>query len=130
MDPLRIIAAGEAATGVALTVFPRLVVELLFGGTEAGATGLAMSRIGGMALLALGIACWPETGTRSGAARARTALLVYSVLATIYLGALAMNGELRGALLWPAVVVHVVVTAVLVKAQATSPRAVMNVGGR
>ena len=108
MDPLRIVAAGEAATGVALILFPRLVVELLFSATVAGA-GVATSRLAGMALLALGIACWSESGASGGSARARTALLVYSALATVYLGALAVDGELRGALLWPAVVVHVVV---------------------
>ena len=124
IDPLRIVAAGEAATGVALALFPRVVIELLFGGTEAGATGLAMSRIGGMALLAMGVACWP-TASASGAARARTVLMAYSALVTVYLGALAMDGELRGALLWPAVVVHVVVTAVLARARTAPPRAAL-----
>ena len=122
MDTVRIVAAGEAATGAVLLLFPGLVIDLLFGAREAGA-GLAIARIGGMALLGLGIACWPDAGTMGGAARARTALLVYSVLATIYLGAVAMNGELRGALLWPAVVLHVVVTALLARVRVAPPRA-------
>ncbi len=66
MDPLRVVAAGEAATGLALTLFPQVVVQLLFGVDAAGA-GLAMARIAGMALLALGIACWPEAGASGGA---------------------------------------------------------------
>ena len=122
MDPQRIVAAGEAATGVALILFPRLVVELLFGATESGA-GLAIARIGGMALVGLGIACWPDAGASGRAARGHTALLVYSVLATLYLGAVAMNGELRGALLWPAVVLHVVVTVLLARVRVAPPRA-------
>ena len=80
MDPLRIAAAGGAATDVALILFPRIVVELLFGTGAAGA-GLAMSRVCGMALLGLGIACWPEAGGGGGTARARNALLVYGALA-------------------------------------------------
>ena len=130
MDPLRVVAAGEAATGLVLTLFPQLVVQLLFGANAAGA-GLAIARIGGMALLALGIACWPEAGASGGVARARTALLVYSALATIYLGALAVDGELRGALLWPAVVVHVVVTVVLARARAAAAsRGTMNLASK
>jgi hypothetical protein len=59
MDPLRVVAAGEAATGLVLTLFPQPVFQLLFGAYAAGA-GLAISRICGMALLALGIACCPR----------------------------------------------------------------------
>lgn len=114
INPLRITAAGEAATGVALILFPQLVVELLFGVTEAGA-GLAMSRITGMALLGLGLACWPDTGGRDGPGGARTALLVYSALATIYLAVVGLAGELRGPALWPAVVVHLVVTVLVAR---------------
>ena len=115
MNPLRVVAAGEAATGLLLTLLPQVVVQLLFGANAAGA-GLAMSRVCGMALLGLGIACWPDTGNRVGTSRARIALLVYGALAAIYLGALAVDGELRGVLLWPAVVAHVVVTVVLARA--------------
>lgn len=123
MDPMRLLAAGEAATGFALTLLPRLVVQPLFGADATGA-GLAMSRICGMALMGLGIACWPVAGSSGGAGRrARTAMLVYSAPAAIYLAALAVDGELRGVLLWPAVVVHLVVTVLLAKAPAATPRA-------
>ena len=121
MNPLRVLAAGEGATGLALILFPSLVVRLLFGADSAGA-GLAVARLAGMALVALGIACWPDVGASGGAARARTAMLVYNALATIYLGALAVGGELRGALLWPAVLVHLVVTVLLARARASPPR--------
>ena len=124
MDTLRVVAAVEAATGAALMLSPGLGAQLLFGGDLAGA-GLAMARVGGMALLALGIACWPESAPGGRASRAPTALLVYSVLATIYLGALAVDGELRGTLLWPAVAIHLVAIVLLAKALATPPRAAL-----
>jgi hypothetical protein len=114
MDPLRFAAAAEAATGLALILFPRLVVQLLFG-TDITGPGVATARIAGLALISLAIACWPESASRTG--RARTAMLVYNALATIYLGALATGGELRGVLLWPAVVLHLGVTVWLSRAR-------------
>ena len=123
MDPLRVAAAAEAATGLALTLVPQMVVQLLFGTQVAGA-GVAAARVAGVALVALGIACWPEAGA-SGAGRARPAMLVYSALATTYLGALAVDGGLRGALLWPAVVAHLVLSVLLAIAQARPPRAAL-----
>ena len=68
----------------------------LSGSIRAGATGLAMSRIGGFALLAQGIAFWPPAA--SGITRARTVLLVYSALVTFYLG-VVVNVVLAVALL-------------------------------
>ena len=51
-------AVSEAATGVALLIVPSLVGQLLFG---AELTGLAVTvaRVTGIALIALGVACWP-----------------------------------------------------------------------
>lgn len=113
MNPMRIVATGEAATGVALMLYPPLVARLLFAADVDGA-GLAMARIAGMALVGLGIACWPDAAT-GGSRRARLAMVVYSALAAVYLGFLAADGELRGPLLWPAVIVHLVVTVLLAR---------------
>ena len=116
VDPLRIVAAGEAATGLALTLLPGPVASLLFR-LDATGSGLAMARIAGLALVALGIACWPGPNT-GGGDRGRTALLVYGSLAAIYLSGLGIGGELRGPLLWPAVVVHVGTSAWLARPRA------------
>ena len=53
-------AVGEAATGLALLIVPSLVGQLLLG---AELTGVAMpvARVAGIALIALGVACWPGT---------------------------------------------------------------------
>ena len=51
-----------------------------------------VARVAGIALIALGIACWlgpPLVG-----------MLSYSVLATLYLACLGFVGSLRGGLLW------------------------------
>jgi hypothetical protein len=115
MNPMRIVAAGEAATGLALMLYPPLVVRLLFSADIDGA-GLAMARIAGMALVALGVACWPGAITDGrDERRPRLAMGVYSGLAAVYLGVLGLDGALRGPLMWPAVVVHLVVTVLLAR---------------
>ena len=55
---LIVAAVGEAATGLLLLLAPALVGQLLLG---EGLTGVAMpvGRVAGVALIALGLACWP-----------------------------------------------------------------------
>ena len=108
---LKVTALGEAATGLVLVVYPPIVVQLLCGAEIAGA-GIVMSRIAGISLIALGLACWPG----ATAATALCGMLTYSALATIYLAYLGIGGEWSGTLLWPAVVVHVILTALLARA--------------
>ena len=106
---LTLAAAGEAATGLALLVYPPIVVRLLFGAEIAGA-GIVMSRIAGISLIALGVGCWPGYDVDSSITRALRAMLSYSLLATLYLGYLGINGEWVGKLLWLAVVIHATIT--------------------
>jgi hypothetical protein len=61
-------SALEVATGVALIVHPSLVVRVLLGAGLSGG-GIAVGRVAGLALLSLGLACWP-----SGMALARRPL--------------------------------------------------------
>jgi hypothetical protein len=100
-------AVGEAATGVALLIIPSLVGQLLFG---AELTGIAMivARVAGIALIALGVACWPGTPL--------VGMLTYSVAVTLYLAYVGFTGGFTGILLWPAVVLHVILTALLTRA--------------
>src|SRR5512139_1394096 len=94
-------AAGEAAFGLVLLAYPPIVVRLLFAAEIAG-TGIVMSRVAGIALIALGVACWPGSATGSSPSRALQAMLCYSLLATLYLAYLGVGGERVGSLLWPA----------------------------
>jgi hypothetical protein len=99
-------AAAEAATGMALLAFPSLVGQLLLG---AELTGIAVivARVTGIALIGLGVACWPGTP--------QAGMLTYSALVTLYLLYFAIRGEWAGPLLWPAVVLHAVLTFLLVR---------------
>ncbi len=99
-------AVGEAATGVALLLVPSLVCQLLFGAELTG-VGLTLARVAGIALIGLGVACWPGPP--------RVGMLTYSVVVTLYLVYVGFAGGSTGILLWPAVVLHVIIAALLVR---------------
>ena len=112
---LGLAAVLEAATGFVLIIHPSLVAQLLFGDGVAGA-GKALSRVAGIALLALGVACWPGREAGSSSARSTGAMLTYSLLVTLYLAYLGVVAHLAGMLLWPGVAVHAVWMLLLVAA--------------
>ncbi|CAN7354209.1 hypothetical protein LJR231_002042 [Phyllobacterium sp. LjRoot231] len=55
---LSVMGALEAATGLVLLVTPSVLVELLLGAAPGTPAGVTVSRVAGVALLALGVACW------------------------------------------------------------------------
>ena len=95
---------GEAATGVALLIVPSLVGRLLFG-EELTGVAMPVARVAGIALIGLGVACWPGTPA--------VGMLTYSTAVTLYLAYVGFAGGLTGILLWPAVVLHVILTGLL-----------------
>jgi hypothetical protein len=104
---LGLAAVLEGATGLVLMIHPALVAQVLFGDGVTG-VGKVLSRVAGIALLALGVACWPDREAGSGSARSARALLTYSLLVTLYLVYLGIVAHLAGILLWPGVAVHAV----------------------
>src|SRR5262245_4404351 len=108
-------AVSEAATGVIVMVVPAVFVRLLLGADLPGA-GVAVGRLAGFALLALGMACWPDARPASGQTAALRALLTYSFLVTVYLLSLGLGGTLAGRLLLPAVMLHAGYTLLLGRA--------------
>ena len=114
-----ILTAGallEAAVGLGLIVIPSRLATLLLGAPLEG-TGLAVARLGGGALLAVGIACWaarrtPSTAAGLGVSRA---FLAYNLVACAVLvdarpplpggvaalGAAIAHALLAAGLLWP-----------------------------
>ena len=107
-------AAGEAATGVALLVVPSLVARFLLG-EELNGVGIPVARVTGIALIALGVACWPGSDTNSSAFQPVLGMLSYNLFATLYLAYLGIGGAWVGSLLWPAVAVHAILTILLVR---------------
>lgn len=104
-------AALEAATGLALLAYPSIVIKLLFGAEVAGA-GVLASRVAGMSLIALGVACWPGAMMK----QALCGMLIYSLLVTLNFVILGLDGTWVGVLLWPAVAAHAVLTMLLARA--------------
>jgi hypothetical protein len=90
-------AVAEATTGLALLVVPSLVAQLLLGQEFAGVT-IPVARVAGIALVGLGIACWPGPPLFG--------ILIYSVAVTLYLAYVGFAGGFVGVLLWPAVALH------------------------
>ena len=87
-----------------MLIVPSLVGQLLLGELLAG-VAILVARVGGIALIALGIACWPGPPLLG--------MFAYSALATLYLAYLGFADGLTGVLLWPAVILHAILTALL-----------------
>jgi hypothetical protein len=100
-------AVVEVATGMALLIVPSLVGRLLLG-EELTGVAIPVARVLGIALIALGVACWPGPPL--------VGMLTYSAAVTLYLAYVGFAGGMSGILLWPAVVLHVVLTAFLIRA--------------
>ena len=99
-------AVAEVATGLALLIIPSLVGQLLLGEQLVG-VAIPIARVTGIALIALGIACWPGPPLAG--------MLAYSALVTLYLAYLGFLGALAGVLLWPVVALHAILTALLTR---------------
>jgi hypothetical protein len=103
---LTLAAVAEAATGAALIVVPSLVGRLLLGAELTGVS-IPVARVLGIALIALGVCCWPGSTALCG-------MLTYGALVTVYLAYLGLVG-FSGILLWPAVLLHAVLTLLLLR---------------
>ena len=113
MRLIGVAAAIEAITGLALIVVPSVVAWLLFR-AELTDAGLATARVAGCGLLALGAACRPDD-SKSTAARSVQGLLIYNSFVSIFFAYLVVRGQLVGVLLWPALLLHVLLSALLVR---------------
>ena len=99
-------AVGESTTGIALLIFPSLTGQFLLGAVLTG-VAIPVARVAGIALIALGVACWPGPPI--------LAMLLYSACVALYLAYLGLAEDLVGILLWPAVALHVVLSILLIR---------------
>jgi hypothetical protein len=105
-------AGLEMVTGVALIADPNLVSRVLLGVGLSG-SGIAVGRVAGLGLLSLGLACWPSGADATS--QTTRALLTYNLFTTLYLGYLRIGGGFAGYLLWPAFVLHALLTLLLAR---------------
>ena len=87
---------------------PSIVGRLLLGADLSG-VAVPVARVAGMALVGLGVACYPG----EAASRGLSGMLTYSLLATLYLVYLGLDGEWVGSLLWLAAAIHAALTVLL-----------------
>ncbi|MGQ0636870.1 MAG: hypothetical protein ACT4QC_19860 [Planctomycetaceae bacterium] len=94
---------------MALIAIPALVVRWLLGAEPAG-VALPLARVAGIALLSLAVASWPSARSRG---LAPWGLAAYNLLVAIYLLNVGVRGVWAGPLLWPAAVLHSVLSVPL-----------------
>jgi hypothetical protein len=106
-------AVIESATGLALLSLPSLVVSLLFGESLDAPAALVVARMTGVALLSLGVACWLARNDEKSRAAVGVvaAMLLYNAAAGTVLAYAGIIAGLSGVGLWPAVLLHVGMTA-------------------
>ena len=105
---LIVTAAIEAGAGAALLSVPSAAVAVLLGSGLDTPAAVALGRVAGAALLALGVACWlAHCDTQSRAAKGVVvAMAVYNLGAVVILGAAGILSSPVGVALWPAVGLH------------------------
>ena len=106
-------AIVEVGTGLALMIDPTLFVWLLMGAEVVG-VGIVLGRCFGIALVALGLACWPSGQRAKIKSSAFRAMLTYNALIALYLAYLRLASRQGGLLLWPALLLHALVTLLLI----------------
>jgi hypothetical protein len=112
-----LVAAVEAAaTGLLLILSPPVFSWLIFD-AELSDAGQALGRLTGIALLGFALVTWPPPAQESQPPAAVRALLIYNLLAAIYLAYVGLAGHLVGVLLWPAVALHAIFSIVLARAR-------------
>jgi hypothetical protein len=105
-------AVVEIGTGVILMIDPAIVVVLLLG-VDVSGVGIALGRCFGVALLALGLACWPGGQGAANGSSVFWAMLTYNALIALYLAFLGTIRHVGGLLLWPGVALHAALALLL-----------------
>jgi len=103
---LRLAAVVEAGAGLALLVAPTIITKLLVG-IDLAEMALPVARVAGIGLIGLAAACWPGPPVLG--------MLIYSAGVTLLLSWLGAVAGLTGVLIWPAVILHAVLSIVLAR---------------
>lgn len=102
-------AVIELPTGVALLAAPSWVAELLLGEGLGSGAAMVVGRVAGAALLALGLSCWAEI-EHPKTSGLPIGMLIYNGAVAFLLAHAARVGHMHGPVLWPAVVLHALLT--------------------
>lgn len=115
MKTLLLVTAGiELAAGTGLLAAPSTACVALFAAPLDAPAALAAARVGGAGLTSLGLACFLARDADSAGPAARGlvgGMLFYNVAAVVVLAAAGLFQNLAGPALWPAVLLHVGMSA-------------------
>ena len=105
-----ITALIELGAGLSLFCFPSTSVALLLTEPLQGASAFVVTRIGGAALVALGVACcFARNDAHSQASKGLiAAMLIYNFATVIVLTFAGIGLQMYGLLLWPGAIMHAV----------------------
>jgi hypothetical protein len=98
---------------LALLVAPSTLVELLLGAAPGTPAGVTVSRVAGVAVLALGVACWfaRDEAANRAAKGVIAAMLLYNLGVVAILGFAWTSSGRAGIVFWPVVLGHAVLAA-------------------
>ena len=108
----RLASAIELVTGVTLLLLPAIVMQQLFS-SPASDAGEQLTRLYGLALIGLGVACWGSPCPIP----ARRGLLVYNCSAAVLLIILGSQALSGGAAVWAGALIHVVLGVLMIRDQ-------------
>ena len=101
-------AVMEAGTGLALVAVPSRVAGFLLGASLDAPASVIVARVAGVALAALGLACW--LGRHDGGSRAARGLVGAMLLYNVCVALVLVHGATRlapvGVGLWPTALLH------------------------
>ena len=125
---LTLTAVIEVGTGLMLVALPSLLVTLLLGSSLDTPVALIVARVAGVALLALGVACWlARHDAQSRAARGLVgAMVLYNAAITTVLVYAGIGLGLSSIGLWPVVLLHAVMTVWCVMCLLNKPAQIIN----
>jgi len=106
-------AVLEAGVGLALVALPSQLATILLGSSLDSAVALTIARVAGVALCALGLACWlaRHDGGSHAARGLVTALVLYNAAASMILLYAGVALGLSSVALWPTVLIHAAMAA-------------------
>jgi len=105
---LIVTALAELGAGVALLLVPSLAVEILSGAGLASPASVLVARVGGAALLSIGLSCWFERNRTLGGPSMGLVLglAVYNAVVAVLLIYAAVVDGMKGIGIWPAITFH------------------------
>ena len=103
-------AVIESGAGLALMWRPSWAVALLVGSPLIAPAAVTLGRVTGVALFALGVACWLAHHDQQSCAASGlvTAMVFYNLGAAVVLSVAGLRSQTAGAALWLTVVLHAV----------------------